>query len=144
MQIHSVQRRTKNKKAKLIGRGGKRGTYSGKGIKGQLARAGRKLRPELRDIIKKLPKLRGYRYNATIETKPSVVNLSAINAYFKAGDKVNPEELAKRGLVRRVSGVLPKVKILATGELAKAVSFEGVLASKEARAKIATAGASIA
>ncbi len=39
-----------------IGRGGKRGKTSGRGHKGQNARAGTSKRPEMRDIIKKLPK----------------------------------------------------------------------------------------
>ena len=58
MQIHQIIPKTKSKKGKYIGRGGKRGTYSGRGIKGQKARAGRKMRPEIRDMIKKLPKKR--------------------------------------------------------------------------------------
>lgn len=59
MQFHSLKRRTKNKKARQVGRGGTRGKTAGRGTKGQNARAGRKKRPELRDIIKRVPKLRG-------------------------------------------------------------------------------------
>lgn len=59
MQFHSLKRRTKNKKARQVGRGGTRGKTAGRGTKGQNARAGRKKRPELRDIIKRIPKLRG-------------------------------------------------------------------------------------
>jgi len=47
-----------------VGRGGKHAKTSGRGGKGQTARAGNKRRPELRDIIKKLPKLRGYQFNS--------------------------------------------------------------------------------
>lgn len=42
-----------------MGRGGTRGKTAGRGTKGQNARAGRKKRPELRDFIKHVPKLRG-------------------------------------------------------------------------------------
>ncbi|KKP29686.1 MAG: hypothetical protein UR15_C0010G0005 [Parcubacteria group bacterium GW2011_GWA2_31_28] len=59
MQLHQIQTKNSLKKSKRIGRGGKRGTYSGKGIKGQKSRAGAKIRPEIRDFIKKLHKLRG-------------------------------------------------------------------------------------
>src|SRR3954471_18643480 len=45
------------------GQGSTRGKQSGRGGKGQTARAGNKRRPELRDIIKKLPKRRGYGKN---------------------------------------------------------------------------------
>ncbi len=61
MQIHELKRKTENRKKKYIGRGGRRGKTCGRGTKGQNARAGRKKRPEIRDIIKKLPKKRGYR-----------------------------------------------------------------------------------
>ena len=64
MQIHSIKREHPNKKARQVGRGGTRGKTSGRGGKGQTARAGNKRRPQLRDIIKKLPKLRGYRFNS--------------------------------------------------------------------------------
>lgn len=63
MQIHNLKRLHKNKKDRIVGRGGKHAKTSGRGGKGQTARAGNKRRPELRDIIKKLPKNRGYRFN---------------------------------------------------------------------------------
>ena len=63
MQTHNIKRKNPNYKSARVGRGGKRGKTSGRGTKGQNARAGRKKRPEMRDIIKKLPKLRGYRFN---------------------------------------------------------------------------------
>ncbi len=59
MQLHEVKPIHKNESRKRIGRGGKRGTYSGKGIKGQKSRAGRKIRPAVRDLIQRTPKLRG-------------------------------------------------------------------------------------
>lgn len=48
----------------MVGRGGKHAKTSGRGGKGQTARAGNKRRPALRDIIKKLPKNRGYRFQS--------------------------------------------------------------------------------
>ena len=64
MQIHNLKRVHKNKKDRIVGRGGKHAKTSGRGGKGQTARAGNKRRPELRDIIKKLPKNRGYRFKS--------------------------------------------------------------------------------
>lgn len=64
MQIHNLKRQHKNKKDRLVGRGGKHAKTSGRGGKGQTARAGNKRRPELRDIIKKLPKNRGYQFKS--------------------------------------------------------------------------------
>lgn len=59
MQFHTLKRKTANKKSRQVGRGGTRGKTSGRGTKGQNARAGHKNRPELRDFIKRVPKLRG-------------------------------------------------------------------------------------
>lgn len=64
MQIHNLKRTHKNRKNHIVGRGGKHAKTSGRGGKGQTARAGNKRRPELRDIIKKLPKNRGYRFKS--------------------------------------------------------------------------------
>lgn len=71
MQIHDVQRKHKNKKDRIVGRGGKHAKTSGRGGKGQTARAGNKRRPELRDIIKKLPKQRGYQFKSV--QRPRIV-----------------------------------------------------------------------
>ena len=68
MQIHNLKRKHKNKKDRIVGRGGKHAKTSGRGGKGQTARAGNKRRPELRDIIKKLPKNRGYQFKSIRKT----------------------------------------------------------------------------
>ena len=64
MQIHDLKRIHKNKRDRIVGRGGKHAKTSGRGGKGQTARAGNKRRPELRDIIKRLPKNRGYQFKS--------------------------------------------------------------------------------
>ena len=60
MQLHEIQPLHENRKEKRVGRGGKRGTTSGRGTKGQRARAGHRIRPAERDLIQRLPKLRGF------------------------------------------------------------------------------------
>lgn len=125
MQIHDLQRRTPNKTSRQVGRGGKRGKTSGRGHKGQKARAGHKIRPEIRDQIKKIPKLRGYRF-ASIQNKKAVVNLSDISENYVDGDIVSPTTLLEKKLIKRQGGVLPVVKVLGTGELTKKVTFEKV------------------
>lgn len=133
MQIHQVKPKTKNKKSKRVGRGGKRGTYSGKGQKGQKSRAGRKLRPQLRDIIKKIPKKRGYRFGPIDKTDPFVVvNLGDINDKFEDGDKVTPKSLFEKGLIKKARKGLPKVKILGRGKLTKKVEISDCAFSKSA------------
>jgi ribosomal protein L15 len=66
MQLHTLKRKTQRQTKQQVGRGSKRGKTSGRGQKGQTSRAGRKLRPEIREIIKKIPKL--YRLNPKVWT----------------------------------------------------------------------------
>jgi large subunit ribosomal protein L15 len=86
MQFHTLKRKTANKKARQVGRGGTRGKTSGRGTKGQNARAGRKKRPELRDFIKRVPKLRGRGKSSlkSIQTKLKGESLKAHLAAKKA------------------------------------------------------------
>ena len=141
MQLNTLKRQHPNKKHQQVGRGGTRGKTSGRGGKGQTARAGNKRRPEIRDIIKKLPKLRGYR-TQSFEVKSSPVNLVALNV-FESGATVNAESLFAKNLIRRVKGKLPSVKILGTGELTKKLSIVDCKVSKSAKEKIEKAGGTI-
>jgi large subunit ribosomal protein L15 len=142
MQLHQIKPKTKSKAQKRIGRGGKRGTYSGRGIKGQKSRAGRKMRPQLRDIIKKIPKLRGYAFNK-IKNRPAVVNLNILEKKFNNGDKVNPQVLFEKNIIKKEKGVLPKVKLLGVGEITKKVLISGCQISQSAAEKIKKAGGEI-
>jgi large subunit ribosomal protein L15 len=146
--LNSIVRTSLRPKTR-VGRGGKRGKTAGRGTKGQLARAGRKLRPEMRDLIKKIPKLRGHGQNRAYSTnneriRAQVVAIGALAEKFIAGEAVNPGTLLDKGLVSRQDGKLPRVKILSDGEIAVAVSILGCEVSKPARAKVEAAGGSIA
>lgn len=148
MQLNSLSPRTKNRKNPPVGRGGKRGKTSGRGGKGQTARAGHKIRPEARDLIKKLPKLRGHGKNRarTVRTNriaTSVVNIAVIEAAYKAGETVSPATLLAKDLVRRAKGRAPVVKILGTGTLSKALVIDGCEISGTARAALLAAGGTI-
>jgi len=145
MQTHNLVPRTKNKKTELVGRGGKRGKTSGRGAKGQNSRAGRKKRPEIRDFIKRLPKLRGrgVNQNKVFAVKAVAVNLKELEA-FKAGSVVSPATLVEKNIIKLFKGKIPKVKILATGDITQKLSFEKVEVSAEAKAKIEKAGGSVA
>ncbi len=145
MQLNTISPRTKNKKNPPVGRGGKRGKTSGRGGKGQTARAGHKIRPEVRDLIKKLPKRRGHGKNRARSVKVnriavSAVNLAALEAMYKAGETVSPASLLAKDLVRRAKGRAPVVKILGTGSLTKALVIKGCSLSASARAAVSAAG----
>lgn len=114
MQIHNLKKNTANRKAKQVGRGGTRGKTSGRGTKGQNARAGRKKRPEMRDIIKKLPKLRGRGKNflKSRQVKPIPINFTKIKDHFTSPQEVTAKELYNKGIIKMRNGRLPKVKVL--------------------------------
>ncbi len=142
MQIHDIKRKTKNKKKRYIGRGGRHGKTSGRGTKGQNARAGHRKRPEMRDIIKKIPKKRGYKF-ASIKDKPAVLNLSAFDKIFKDGDTISPTILADKKIIKQVSGKTQKVKILSVGTISKKLNFVGCTVSAVAKEKIEKAGGTV-
>jgi large subunit ribosomal protein L15 len=145
MQTHDLKRKTPLHKSKWIGHGGKRGKTSGRGGKGQTARTGSKLRPEMREFIEKIPKLRGrgVNVNTPVSERPVPINLTIINEKFKDGDKVTPSTLAKAGIVSLMKGKRSKVKILATGEITKKITVAECLVSESAKAKILKAGGKV-
>jgi len=134
MQLHNLS--IKNKKGKRVARGGKRGTTAGRGTKGQKSRSGHRIRPAQRDLLIRIPKLRGYKnkpksdFNLVLhlsdlaKINADVINRVALKAYF--GKDFREE-----------------IKILDNGEIKKAVKIEGVKISKGAKEKIEKAGGSV-
>jgi large subunit ribosomal protein L15 len=148
MQTHDVKRKTKLKKSKLVGRGGLRGKTSGKGHKGQKARAGGTPRPEMRDIIKKLPKLRGHGKNRARTVNSSrvpieTITLAVLESTFDTGSKVRPKILADLGLIKTRAGKTPKVKILGQGDITKSLICYDCEVSATAQEKIEKAGGKV-
>lgn len=135
MQLHQLRPKHKPKKKKRIGRGGKRGTYSGRGIKGQKSRAGRKFAPAIREVIKRYPKLRGYKFKGR-EKNLAVINIGVLEKRFESPEIITPKALLKRKLIRKIKGKMPKVKILGKGELTKALTIEGCDVSETAKKAI--------
>ena len=142
MQIHNLKRKNPLKKVMIVGRGGKRGKTSGRGGKGQTARAGHKIRPELRDMIKRLPKLRGrgVNQNKAFAVPAVAVNLAILDKNFSAGDTVSPLRLFEKGVIRKVKGKFPPVKIMSNGELTKKLIIKNCLISKTAITKLEKSG----
>ena len=97
MQLNTIKSHSKRVTSMRVGRGGKRGKTSGRGGKGQTARAGHKIRPEIRDMIKKLPKRRGHGKNRSRTVRidrvsHAPVNLAALEAAFTASKTSPPEK----------------------------------------------------
>ena len=139
MQLHELKPKHKNKDKKRVGRGGKKGTTSGKGTKGQSSRAGRKMVPIIRELIKRYPKLRGYKFRRFKE-KFAIVNIGTLEKTFKEGDHISPKILLEKRLIRKIKGKTPKVKILGKGELTKKLAFSNCQISKPAKEKIEKTG----
>ncbi len=141
MQLHELKPVHKIKKRKRVGRGGKRGTYCGQGLKGQKARSGKRLKPAIREFIKRYPKLRGCRQKSTfIPIFGVVVNLDILEKKFGSDEKITPRILLEKGIVHRIKGRIPAVKILGKGEITKKLIIEDCQISKSARDKIEKAG----
>lgn len=142
MLVNELKPKHRSKSRKIVGRGGKKGTYSGRGGKGQSARSGRKMAPIIRELIKRYPKLKGYRaFN--LPDYSVVVNMDMLSTHFKDGETVNPSNLVKNGIIRTVKGKTPEVKILAKGTLTKKVVVEHCKVSKTAKMAIEKTGGSV-
>jgi len=141
MQLHDLKPKIRASK-KRIGRGGPHGKQSGRGHKGQLARAGGTPRPQIRDRIKKIPKLRGYKHNP-VKKKAVAVNVSQIESIAKKGDCISPQYLVAKGVLRTFGAQNPKVKILGNGDISTAITVVRCDVSDTAREKIEKAGGEI-
>ena len=142
MQLHQLKPKNKQKKKKRVGRGGKRGTYSGRGMKGQRSRAGRRMKPIIRELIKKYPKLRGYNFKRKIKNIV-FVNLGDLNKKFEEKEIVSPKSLLGKKMIKRIKGKTPEVKILGKGKLAKKLVIENCWLSKSAEGAIEKIGGAI-
>lgn len=146
MQLHQLKPTHKPKKPKRVGRGGKRGHYSGRGIKGQKARAGAKFKPIVREFLKRYPKLRGHKRKSIIrnqKSKTTILNLETLEKKFNKGDKITPQILLEKKIINKIKGRIPKVKLLGKGELTKELTIEKCFFSKSAKEKIEKAGGKI-
>lgn len=122
---------------KRIGRGNAsgHGTYSTRGQKGQRARSGGRKGLKLkgfRTMILSIPKLRGFKSH---RPKPTILNLKDLNRISE--DKITPQVLLKRGLVRALKN---GVKILGEGEIERPMIVEGCEVSESAKEKIEKVG----
>jgi large subunit ribosomal protein L15 len=141
MRIHDVQPRIVRKPTKRVGRGGKRGTYSGGGEKGQRKRSGHRIRPAERDIVSKFPKLRGVK-NKSRRGHIAVFNVGDLEKLTKriGGTALSEAVLREKHELRVASS---GVKILGNGEIKIAVTVTGIPVSREARQKIVKAGGNV-
>lgn len=133
MQIHQLTVAGR-KKRKRIGRGGKRGTTSGKGTKGQKARSGVAVDPLFEGgrstFLERMKKVRGFK---SPHQKKYAVTLRALDRGLRDGETVTVALLVERGIAPK-SALKTGVKVVATGTLSKKLVLgAGVAASEKAR-----------
>jgi large subunit ribosomal protein L15 len=145
MRLHELKPRPGAKhRVKRLGCGESsgHGKTSGKGHKGQKARSGGSIRIGFEGgqmpLIRRLPK-RGFN-NAAFKKSYAVVNLDDLNEQFEDGDFVHEASLRAKGLIR---GRDVGIKVLARGEISKALQVEADKVSEAAKSKIEAAGGKI-
>jgi large subunit ribosomal protein L15 len=122
MQIHELT--TTTNKKKRIGRGGKRGTYSGKGMKGQKSRSGGNVDPLFEGgrttLIQKMKKKRGFK---SPHAKKITISLAKLEMIYDEGETVSVDTLMKKGVLRKKT-LRAGAKIVASGKLTKKLTID--------------------
>ncbi|HUW41967.1 MAG TPA: 50S ribosomal protein L15 [Rectinemataceae bacterium] len=140
--LHAPEGATKRKRIVGRGQGSGLGGTAGKGNKGQQSRSGGKTYPGFEGgqmpLYRRLPS-RGFS-NEMFRKEWQIVNLGQVDAAFAAGELVDGASLFAKGLVKKAEKL---VKILADGELTKALNFSVDKVSAGARAKIEKAGGKV-
>ena len=131
----------KDKKRVGRGDGSRKGSFSGRGCKGQKARAGFRMKPGFEGgqlpIIKRLPSQRGF--TNIFKTEFDIVNVGQLTV-FEAGTEVDLVKLVTAGLVKTGQKL---VKILGDGEIDRPLTVKADKFTATAKAKIEAAGGKI-
>jgi large subunit ribosomal protein L15 len=142
MNINEVNTQANaSRKSRRVGRGtgSGRGKTSQRGHKGQGSRSGSSMSPVFEGgqmpLIRRVPK-RGFN-NKTFADIVVGVNVSDLENCFDAKEKVTPETLKSKGIVKKVCD---KIKILGDGELKKSLDVSAHAFSVEAQKKIEAVG----
>ena len=144
MKLHELSPNPGSRqRRKRVGRGDSSGLgkTAGRGEKGQKSRTGSKIRPFFEGgqipLFRRLPK-RGFNQPNHIEY--ALVNLTILEDNFAAGDVVDAESLRAKKLLGKAEKM---IKILANGELTKALTVKAEKFSAAAQAKIEAAGGKV-
>ncbi|MCD6079977.1 MAG: 50S ribosomal protein L15 [Candidatus Omnitrophica bacterium 4484_49] len=142
MQLHEIRApKGANREKKRVGRGSGSGLGKtcGRGMDGQKKRTHPGIRPYFEGgqmpLVRRIPK-RGFN-NTRFATEFQEVNLMNINIKFQEGDKVTPEIMKEKGLIRYTH---KPVKILGKGNLEKTLEISAHAFSKTAKEKIEARG----
>lgn len=144
MELHNLSpARGAQKNRKRVGRGraSGHGKTSCRGQKGQLSRSGGGKGPMFEGgqtpLQRRVPKLPGFKNRFRIHYE--IVNVGSLSR-FEKGAEVNPEMLAKAGLIRSAKD---RVKILGNGEISVKLNVKAHKFALSAKSKIETSGGSV-
>ena len=145
MQTNTLKLNNKRKKRKTIGRGGKKGTYCGKGNKGQKARSGAKINPLFEGgrstLIDHMKKKKGFKSG---KIKAIAITLEKIEKKFKDGEVINKESLIKSKIVDKIDAK-GGIKILGNKKITKKFTIDKeIKLSASAKNEIEKAGGKVA
>lgn len=140
MQIHTIPSRN-IKSRKRVGRGGKRGTYCGRGMNGQKSRSGSSIDPLFEggrsSLVERMKKNKGFK---SPHVQKNTISLADLERSFQAGDIISTRSLVKFGLVDK-TGVKFGVKVLGTGRITKKLTINAnILLTESARIAIEQVG----
>jgi large subunit ribosomal protein L15 len=140
--LHPNEGATREKKRLGRGRGSGKGKTSGKGVKGQKARAGHHgARFAFEGGQMPMPRRIGKRgFKNPNRVEPYAINVATLEQKFDAGATVDLASLREKGLVPKLAEY---VKILGEGELTKKLTIKAYNASAIAKEKIEKAGGTI-
>lgn len=146
MKLHQLAPTRGSRRSKMTvgrGNGSKKGTYSGRGGKGQTARTGGVRRPGFEGgqtpLTRRMPKLGGFKNPRRIEY--SAVNLGTLNRRYKSGETVDRATLIEKKILPPKN--TQPIKILGDGALEISLTFDVDGFSKSATAKIEKAGGTL-
>lgn len=141
MKLHNLKPTTGSKRGKKrVGRGDSSGLgrTAGRGEKGQMSRSGAHHRPYFEGgqipFFRRLPK-RGFK--SRNHKFYNVVNVVELDEVFEANAEITADILKEKGMIR--DNGLP-LKVLADGEISKALTVKASKFSEAAKAKIEAAG----
>ena len=128
------------KRKQKVGRGGKRGTYSGRGMKGQKSRSGGRSGLKamgFKQTLQRIPKNRGFK---SLKPKMAIINIDDINKSFTDGEEVTRAKMKRKQLINEIKN---GVKVLGDGKLDKKLIIEADAFSISAKKAIIEAGGEV-
>ena len=111
-------------------------------MKGQKSRAGGRPAPVVRELLKRYPKLTGYR-GVKRQRKPQSITLLVLEKKFTKDEIISPSTLVEKGLVYQKRGAVVKVKIIGVRKLKAPLSVQGCIVSEGAKKSIEESGGNI-